>query len=215
MAGQDTLTVGGRTYPFIPFGGPTGTLVKINDTAAPLLAHLADNFPGEFSRAVRHVGWRLRQEMVAAAYRGDVANHGWPPLTDLQKQRLLDRAKAEDRGGQMRKGLTPWHFGHIARAVAYKWEPAAMRVRVGWLSHSAARLAVQVQAGFETPVTPKMKKFFWAAGAKPPAGASITSKPRPLVYPLFLASRAWIEQTITERIFEILARSQEAARRAA
>ncbi|MCA1990380.1 MAG: hypothetical protein LDL07_14775 [Desulfarculus sp.] len=215
MAVQDALTIGGRTYPFIPSGGPTGTLVKINDTAAPLLAHLADNFPGEFSRAVRHVGWRLRQAMVESAYHGSVVGHGWPPITDLQKQRVLDRARAEDAGGRMRKGLTPWHFGHIARAVAYKWESDAMRVRVGWLSRSSARLAAQVQAGFDTPVTPKMRKFFWAAGVKPPAGNTISSPPRPLVYPLFLASRAWIEQTITDRVFEILANAHSGARRAA
>ncbi|MFZ5586141.1 MAG: hypothetical protein ACOZHQ_09450 [Thermodesulfobacteriota bacterium] len=204
----DTVNIGGREYPFIAFGGAGGSMLTVNDTAAPYLAHLAKTFPGEFSRALRHVGWWLRQELKDAAYKGGVAGVNWPPLTTLHKLRVLDRAKAEDMGGRMRRGLTPWHFGHIAKAIGYKYEPGVPRVRIGWLSRSSARLGAMVQAGFSTPVTPKMRRFFWAVGARPPAGNVIASPARPLVFPMFLATRGEVLHRIELRVYEYLTKGR-------
>jgi len=89
---------------------------------------------------------------------------------------------------------------HGKGGVAYRYEPNKMQLQVGFLDSSAA-YARMLQGGLlgaklrwpfmrRQPVTPKMRRMFWAAGV--PISKSTTvldAAPKPLVRPLFERKR--------------------------
>jgi len=211
------VEIKGRKYPFFS-DGTIGTMIRINDEAQPYLAYLARTFPKEFNRALRHVGWWLHKELKEACLQGGPPGHRWPALSLMQRGRWFENYKTEtmreivsDATGDERKALakslrrmrslTPWPFGELVRAIGYKHEPEKQRVRIGWLSKAAARRGAELQKGFETAVTPKMRRFWWAADAPLAKETRILRTPaRPLFEPMFRAKEREIHERIENRI---------------
>jgi hypothetical protein len=201
----DTVNIKGRNYSFSD--AKTGTMVTVQDGVTPFLTYLAKSFPKEFTKALGSVGWWLRKRIQDAAYEENPPHTNWPPLSDIQRLRTLDDVKRERLGKSLRTPATH-AFGALVKAVGYKRDKTLMRVRVGWLSSSAASKAAKLQAGFSTQVTGKMKRFFAASGLGIPKGATIETKGRELIRPVFEDSREEIGRRIETKISEYLGRSE-------
>ena len=76
----------------------------------------------------------------------------------------------------------------------------------GWLSKSAARYGAKLQAGFETPITPTMRRMFFAAGVGLVKTGSITTPARPLMSPVFQQIQDQIPGRIESKIADYLRR---------
>jgi len=202
-------TSSGRQYPFHSDSGGGGSFLRINDTAKPWLAHLARNFRPEFARALGKIGWWLREEMRKAIEAGGPAGSSWPGRSDVQQFHKLDRKKKR-RSSLLQYG----QFGRLIKAVGYKADRENLRVQIGWLSASAAPLAAKLQAGFETPISEKMRAMFFAAGSVLAKSGSIVDPARPLVRPLFQQVEAEIPRRIEAFIVQYLERSGNAAKAA-
>ena len=200
----DMVTIKGRKYPFID----VGTMIRINDEAQPYLAHLARTFPNEFNRALRHVGWWLHRELKEACYKGGSPGQHWPELSLVQKGRWFEYAS----GRRNIRSLTPWAFGRLVYAIGYKHEPEKQRVRIGWLSKSAARRAAELQQGFETKITPKMRRFWWALDAPLSKKTTLRTPARPLIEPMFKAKEHEIKERIEKRILGYLKKAKPSLR---
>ena len=194
-----TLTLkSGRTYPFI--AERTGaTLFKINDTTTPLLDFLALSLPKEFNKALGSLGFWIRNELKGGVDKGGPTGLDWPDLSRVQSYRILDDAK----GGKQRAPATH-PFSTLNRALAYKLNKDSMSVHIGWLSKSAARYGARLQAGFDTPITEKMRRFFYAADFGLIKTGSIRTPGRPLMLPVFEHVEAQIPQRIEAKIAEYL-----------
>lgn len=193
-----TVNIKGRNRPFFGAG------VEIKDESGPYLRHLADTFPREFNRALRHIGWWMRKEIQDAVYRGGPASARWPRLSQIHAGRALDDAKFEMGRGK-RKPPATHPYGRLVHAIGYRHNPAGMSVRIGWLSRSAAQQASKLQKGERIQVTEKMRRFYWAAGVPLSSStAQINVPARELISPMHREKRLEIQQRIEKRILRNL-----------
>lgn len=125
----------------------------------------------------------------------------------------MERWRGRTRDGSLRGRAAMG--GRLVNAMRYKMMNAK-RVDVGAVTPSAARFLEAVQAGkrgtdnrFQytgsQPVTPAMRRAFWAAGV--PLGKDKTSleqPERPLVEPVYRQCMPEVERLMLERIRERL-----------
>lgn len=164
-------TSSGRRYPFVD----SGVSVRIEGDAGSYLRHLEASFPREFARALKSAGWALRKDLQNDIYRGGPSEARWSPLSSIQSRRIIDDHKGHPRVPRTHP------MGQLVRAIGYRFDASTQSVRVGWLSHSAAQRGAELQAGFKTRVTKKMRRFFWAIGLHPgPVGSLIETPARDL-----------------------------------
>ncbi|MBC16555.1 MAG: hypothetical protein CL942_05830 [Desulfovibrio sp.] len=207
----DTVTIGDRKYPF--YSKATGSMIEIRDGITPYMSYLVQTFPDELNKALGHIGWWMRRRIQDAVYEEDPPGTNWPELSDIQRLRTLDDIKRERLGKRLRAPATH-AFGQLVRAIGYKRDKHLMRVRVGWLSKAAASRAARLQAGFSTPVTPKMKRFFAAAGLPIPSG-SIKTEGRELIQPVFDATKGEVMQRIEDKVHGYLFKTEKKFKTAA
>lgn len=94
--------------------------------------------------------------------------------------------------------------GSLTQAVGYEHKQF-LRVGVGWLSPSSAKLGYWFQAGKKTTVSPRMRRFFAAAGVPLSKGKAIVeSPPRPVFSPVFARHGREIPRRFEERIWHYL-----------
>jgi hypothetical protein len=55
-------------------------------------------------------------------------------------------------------------MGKLYQATRYKHYKDSNRVLIGWISKSAEELGTTQERGKSIPITPKMRRFFWASG---------------------------------------------------
>jgi hypothetical protein len=55
-------------------------------------------------------------------------------------------------------------MGKLYQATEYKHYGDSNRVLIGWISPNAERLGTMQEEGKSTPITSKMRRFFWASG---------------------------------------------------
>lgn len=129
------------------------------------------------------------------------------------RERLMERWRGRTRDGSLRGRAAMG--GRLVNAMRYKMMNAK-RVDVGAVTPSAARFLEAVQAGrrgtdtrFQytdsQPVTPAMRRAFWAAGV--PLGKDTTTleqPERPLVGPIYRQKMPEVERLMLERIRERL-----------
>ena len=171
MADQIT-TAAGRRYPFLD-AGPQGQAVRmsIDDGGGRYLRHLAVEFPRDFAKALKSAGWALRKDLQSDIYNGGPGEARWNPLSGPHAGRVFDDAKGLPR-------IPRTHpMGQLVRAIGYKFDAASQSVRVGWLSHSAAKRGAELQRGIKTRVTQKMRRFFWAIGVPLAKGTTMIETP--------------------------------------
>ena len=129
------------------------------------------------------------------------------------RERLMERWRGRTRDGSLRGRAAMG--GRLVNAMRYKMMNAK-RVDVGAVTPSAARFLEAVQAGrrgtdtrFQytdsQPVTPAMRRAFWAAGV--PLGKDTTTleqPERPLVGSIYRQKMPEVERLMLERIRERL-----------
>lgn len=241
---------------FAAFGGAAGdsTLFRIDDEAHAYLARLADTFPKEFARAMRHLGFRIQQEMKRAIRQESSApGTRWQPLSRMHVARRMDQLKAgyadaetgrwthgkrwglkrRRRGAgenrhSMPDAMNRWRGsisfrrgpssmgGRLQNALRYRYFDDQQRVQIGALTRSAGVFLSAVQGGLRgsrgvfqfdgsQPVTPSMRRAFWAAGVPLAADKrSIEQPERQLVGPVYRAVEPQIGPIIEQRILDIL-----------
>ena len=203
-------TASGRNRPFFA-GSGGGTMLVVNDEAAPYLAWLARTFPNEFNKALRRLGGRLRKTIRAGMESEAPGGSAYPPLSEISRYRLLDdyrnRRNAKTGGFRGPRSLRERGkaYGKLIQAVGYRHEPELMRVQIGWLSASAASRARQLQAGFRTSLTSKMRRFFALAGIFLKADKPALDTPaRPVIEAAWKAENAALTGQIESFISELL-----------
>ena len=136
---------------------------------------------------------------------------GFKPVSG--RERLMESWRGRTRDGSLRGRAAMG--GRLVNAMRYKMMND-LRVDVGAVTPSAARFLEAVQAGrrgtdnrFQytgsQPVTPAMRRAFWAAGV--PLGkdkATLEQPERPLVEPVYRQKMSEVERLMLERIRERL-----------
>lgn len=200
----DTITTSaGRRYPFLN-GGPQGQPVhlSIDDGGGRYLRRLASQFSREFAKAIKSAGWALRKDLQDDIYKGGPGEARWSPLSDPHAGRVFDDAKGIQRVPRTHP------MGQLVRAIGYRYDRSSQSVRVGWLSHSAAKRGAELQLGFRTRVTKKMRRFFWAIGVPIAKGTTMIETPgRDLFDTVMRHRERAIQQYIERKVHEHVRKS--------
>lgn len=165
-----------------------GVRMDVLDGGGEYLRHLAQDFPKEFDRALKSIGYQLRIKMITAVRQGGSRSAKWAAVSgvkdvgdsSVKKGSVLRRTRARSFYGQMgapggKKGKSP---------IAYVVDKTAHKVTVGWMGFESRKLAAKIQEGFDIPVTTKMRKHFFASGLGLDK-TSINVPGRPLVQPVW------------------------------
>lgn len=180
----------------------SSTMIRIDDEAGPWLAYAARAHPKAVNSALASAGWKLRKELQDSIYRGKAGSTRWPRLSDVHRYGKIDDLK------ERRRQPRTWAYGRLVKAVAYHRDKQMMRVRVGWLSKSAARLGTILQSGEKTGemITEKERGLFHAAGVHMKKGRKrIDVPPRPLMQPVWDDKKAEMLRFIEKRIWKKIA----------
>ena len=200
--------------------GTTGIL--INDEVTPFMIIAATNFPKELDRAIRHVGFEVH-DATKRYVRSE--GHG-NPLSEIQENRMIDRAKA--RGSRLRKKKYAGDLNNsgksLEKAIRYEHKKGSMKAIVGFASQDARTGTgkafqeglIRTKGGFrrQVMVTPKMKRFFYLAAqgtrgasrrkllawAGLPVGTVIRNKPRPIFDPVYARLQSAIPRLLEKRV---------------
>lgn len=165
-----------------------GVRLDILDGGGEYLRHLAKEFPDEFNRALKSIGYQLRGKMVAALRQGGSRSARWQKIAGVKEEQ-----DAAVKGGErLRRTRARSFYGQLGSAggqagkspIAYVVSKADSTVKVGWMSFQSRKLAVKIQAGFDIPVTTKMRRHFFASGLGLDK-STINVPGRPLVQPVW------------------------------
>lgn len=137
--------------------------IEYDDMATSFLKYVAENHPKWVSSALKSAAYQS-QKAIKEGIRSQA------PGGQAYAKHVLDDwhyAKLERALNGSNKSSYPI-MGKLRQAVGYdKSQADAGVVTVGWLSQSAARLGGKQQEGYETPMTERMRKAFFAAGMHP------------------------------------------------
>lgn len=209
--------------------GGKGAYFTVVQDASPELQAMARAYPDYMSRAIRHLAYRVKQELDAAVRRGGVPGESkWPERSRMHIYRRMDymrrgkyAALALKKTGKKRttEKSTPDAFnrwkidggsgklrargamqGRMEKGIRYK-EINAMRVDVGALNPRVAQLLGIAQESREIQITPKMRRAFWAAGVPLKKDkTSIRQPARDLVDAVYAKMEPYFEDIILTRM---------------
>ncbi len=194
----------GRHYAFYAPSAGGGAFVQVNDSTSPYMAMLARTFPSEFARALKALGYMLFKRTRQAMMDGGVGGTRWQELSGIKR---INGRIGDGAWSTRSRNPNDRFFGHLYKSVAYRLDAANLRVQIGFLSYHSVLRAKQLQEGFDTPVTSKMRRQFNRADLKLSGKSSIHTPARPLISPVFWASQAEIKPFIEERIMGYLQRN--------
>ncbi len=144
--------------------------VKLVDLATPHFRRLSNEFPNYFNRALRSTGWWLRREVQEGIRSGAPGGRRYARYSGVTTSRVLDahRGRGFTKTGKRRaprRNLADHKpMGKLYQATRYKHYKDSNRVLIGWISKSAEELGTVQERGKSIPITPKMRRFFWASG---------------------------------------------------
>lgn len=185
--GEFTMVLKQRRNP-VYFDKAFGVRLDVLDGGGEYLWHLAREFPAEFNRALKSIGYQLRVKMLTALRQGGSRSARWAKISGVKEQ-----ADQGVKGGErLRRTRSRSFYGQLGRAggqagkspIAYVVSKADSTVKVGWMSFQSRKLAAKIQEGFDIPVTTKMRKHFFASGLGLDK-TSINVPGRPLVQPVW------------------------------
>lgn len=200
---------GKSVYRWNPFYDGGGSLYIINDGITPYMAMLARTFPKELTRALGSIGYETKRELQAIMKAGSgPAGISWKPMSESVWVQFINYERRQKKLGLSEHGTmgTGELFGRLTRAVGYKREKDLMRVRIGFLSLSASHLMRNLQQGFRTDVSTKLRRKF-NTGFLQGAGEEIVTPPRPLIAPHYRSIEGGLAARIEEKISTYLAGS--------
>lgn len=184
------------------------TDVKIIDTATPFFRHVAKTLPNEFDRALKSTGWWLREEIKAGIRTGAPGGQPYKAYSDVTSSRALDsmRGRGKTKSGKryraprkLKSGHRP--MGRLYSATRYKYYGDSRRVVIGWLSQSAEKLGTLHEKGGKVRITPKMRRFYWAAGIPLSKGKAFIDIPaRPTIGPEYQENARKVPGYIEDKV---------------
>jgi hypothetical protein len=170
--------------------------------------------------ALKSEGWRLQQVIKWAIRKGGPDSAKWQELNPHTGVLNARRAGLDGRYKTIKNFRMAWRgekgkkrrvreykpvmesarkkpFSRLAQGVRYKFDGADMSVAVGFVDANRAshleKLLGRHAAGFETPVTPKMRRMAFALGFPlKKTTTRLRSPARPLMEPVFNEQRARI-----------------------
>lgn len=136
--------------------------VSYEDAGFPMLELIAKENTKWQASALKSTAWKVSSEIKKGIKSGAPGGREYSPLSLYgQKRRALEIVS----GGTVKSRYTI--MGRLRQAVGYEGKAALTGVvPVGWLSGSSAKLGERLQEGFETPVTPAVRRMYAAAGLK-------------------------------------------------
>lgn len=203
--------------------------LRIDTREAGEAARKLMQLPGLFARArrsaLRSVGWELQQELKRAGSMG-VSELGWPPLhphsgtLSLAGRRAARGQRIKTVRGRGKKRERLRHIesmrrnpmGRLVNAVRYRTDGEGTAVEIGFFREEGNlfRLARMQARGFRTPVTERMRRFFFAVGFPVSRGlTAVETPPRPWIQKVFERQKASIPRRFEERFFAALTRYRE------
>lgn len=187
VKGEFQLVLKQRRNP-VYFDKAFGVRLDVLDGGGEYLRHLAREFPAEFNRALKSIGYQTRIKLLTALRQGGSRSAKWDKVSGVKEQ-----ADPAVKGGErLRRTRARSFYGQLGRAggmvgkspIAYVVSKADKTVKIGWMSFQSRKLAAQLQEGFDIPVTTKMRKHFFASGLGLDK-TSINVPGRPLVQPVW------------------------------
>ena len=181
--------------------------VKIINTATPFLHKVAKNKPKYMDRAIKSAGWWLRGEIKEGIRSGAPGGKPYKPFSEVTTSRRLDAIRG--RSGQKPRRLRADHkpMGRLHAAVRYKFYPDSHRAIVGWISKSAERLGTIQEKGKRVRVTPKMRRFYLAAGFNMSRNKRYIEIPkRPTIEPEYKENQKHIPRYVEDKIWGYMER---------
>lgn len=137
-------------------------IVEYSDFASPFMAEVIKNNPKWIASSLKSAGWKVSREIKKGMRSRAPGGQPYAPAHLTNKQRA---ALEKVLGGKVKRYYRP--MGNLINAIGYdKTNAAAGVVTVGWLSKSSVYLGSKQQEGFQTPVTPAVRRAFAAAGIK-------------------------------------------------
>lgn len=180
--------------------------LELDDMATPFLKELAGNNHKWIASALKSAGY-YAQKAIKEGIKSE-APGGQPYAAHALDD--FHRAKLERALTGNNKQSYPI-MGRLRQAVGYdKSQADAGIVTVGWLSQSAALLGGKQQAGFQTIMTDKMRRAFFAAGMHPGRNKLTTeTKSRETFAPMTSEIQALASKVMAQRLVSYINRNQE------
>lgn len=186
----------------------TSSVVKIIDTATPFFRHVAKTLPREFDRALKSTGWWLQQEIKKGIKAGAPGGQPYKPFTDVTTSRVLDsmRGRGKIKSGKRYRAARKFRsdhrpLGRLYPATVYRFYKDSRRVVIGWVSASAQRYGAMQEKGTRYQITPKMRRFYWAAGIPLSKGKTFIDVPaRPTIGPEYQENAQKVPGYIEDKI---------------
>lgn len=226
-----------RTYENFGLGGSGKTFFQIDPAVMRELQEASKMLGISFEKALKGVGYEL-YGMAKQGIRtqGKSLDYAWARkkqtkrfdrywrlvqgndgnLTRVEQKPISQyRSKYKDSEKSIESGEL---FGKVRRALCY--EQKGLKVRVGAVSKQARPFLAAVQAGkrgdkykFQyrnnQPITPKMRRLFFAMGIPLPKSKRTLQQPkRPLIYPLYRKTYPHLKEMVVKRMKHELTRKR-------
>lgn len=198
------------------------SLVDVRDTVTPYLKRMVGQMPGILWSSIRGAGFWLRGEIKSDIVRGGPPGSAYKPREDVgqalsgNKSNLLGfigsyrGRKHKVRGGGWKairwKKPSKNILGKLVNAVYVHQKKERLTADIGWISDTSHRTGIKHEYGFDYPVTPKMRRFFFAMGIPLSKGKSRIRIPVRATYgPEYSARQGQIADRVGNHIAEWVA----------
>lgn len=215
-------------------------LDKRGEVAIENMETMLKAFPKYANRAVASAlnseGWRLKELIKLAVWRGGPEGHKWEKLNPhTGVLSLVKAAKEKDPKYRLKNYKIVWRgkkgskwrgkeyktsilstktspMAKLAGAVRYKYDSADQMVNIGFIrggniSESVFKLARMSAKGFKTKITPDSRRMLFALGFPVKNSTSWLETPaRPLIEPVFRQEEKDIRRNIEKKFMASILR---------
>lgn len=208
-------------------------LDKRGEAAIENMEAVLDAFPEDAKRAVasalKSEGWRLKNLIRTAIKTGGADGHKWQKLNPhtgvlsrakkghIKNYKLVWKGKkgSKRRARQYKQQMFSKRenpLSRLAGAVRYKYDQDMDMVSIGFLQNEGVSPAmlnlVRMHArGFETNITPHMRKMLFALGFPVKKSTTVLKTPaRPVIEPVFESEKDNIMRNIEIKFFKAMDR---------
>jgi hypothetical protein len=184
-----------------------GDNIKIIDTATPFLKMVAREFPGEVQKAVKSSGWWMQQNIKQGIKSGAPGGEPYQQFSGLPKLNRFNQKR--DRFINVRRNPGKKPLGRLGQAVRYQFYSDSNRAIVGWISPSAEKLGTLHEEGGVIPITPQMRRQFWAAGIPLGLGKTTIAIPkRPTIDPEYRENAPKVPGYLEQKLWEYMKKAE-------
>lgn len=171
------------------------------DNVTPWLDWAIAHKPDWTRKAVKSTAWYAQQEIKKGIRSGAPGGSTYAERMSAAKRHDIE--DSSKRGGSKRRRRAGV-LGNLLNAVGYQFKTA--QVAIGWLSRSAVRIGSWHELGIDQPITPKMRRLFFAAGVGLKASTTHIKLPsRPTYQPMFNHLRNLLPEYFRNKFISYLA----------